>query len=724
MAISIVEKVLGTTNPYTTNYLDETLRLTKSIIVKSSNEASTYNDYVRLKHKKIVDRLDKKSWRYYKHLDGEYHEVDVPMVVISRDNREEITLTKDTLDLHIETKLELCKFGAFYDEVINKYPEQELLLKSMMAFSDRIDINELINLEDWEIVCYNKNLVERQESDLIYRLQERITNYSVRAMITNYSVGNNMFMATLIPRLYNFIMLQLLGIRLANAKSSRVHSFHMLSYFSSHHGLDKYYEYMDDYQRLFLYRNLLYLDRHAGSNETFDLLVDKLFTRRRISAVNYVYHQANELRDDLATDYFYKQNLLNNANFVYDVSNFDVYDLADKEIRILANNKKEYDFNIKDIDFKMTNSLNNSVMTKDIEINLRDHTNEVKYKLLGILLDYWAVTTHWEYNNALVEFVNPVTGEDHELLAKDGFKLFCVLVHYAAGLKIKTIPDYHAWRVFKKKMPSLDFIYGKMQRNDYDVKKLLELLRVRTPMYKYIDTKRALRSFIEAVYRFELGVWIITGSTGELYNKSDINAGFEAMHQPVVCKNDDEDVSKFLERIGLEDIEEYSMLQCEDLLGIVINAASDNALELSENNRLTQEAMTAIFSKFKSYTTQILSDYHSSNRTLANLIPPSYSTERTNSCGIITHDLGPELNCTDAVSLGLHVVRLGEEVESSAGSLNIHEVNVEDNINIIINKRNYLGHVDTHSCITMDQTHYTPPVITKLDFYRIFGIEG
>lgn len=88
MATPIIEKVLGTTNPYATNYIDATIKLTKSFVIHSAREARLFNEYVRYKYGKKVNTYDQKTWRYYKHLAGEYHEVDTPMYVISRDNGE------------------------------------------------------------------------------------------------------------------------------------------------------------------------------------------------------------------------------------------------------------------------------------------------------------------------------------------------------------------------------------------------------------------------------------------------------------------------------------------------------------------------------------------------------------------------------------------------------------------------------------------------------------
>ena len=110
-------------------------------------------------------------------------------------------------------------------------------------------------------------------------------------------------MASLFQVLYHFILTSLIAIRLTNAKTQLAHSYHVLSYLASHHGLDRHYLFMTKSQRLFLYRNLLYLDNHSGRQHVFKLLIDKIFTDKRVSVVNYRSLQRNQTNSDSYIDY-------------------------------------------------------------------------------------------------------------------------------------------------------------------------------------------------------------------------------------------------------------------------------------------------------------------------------------------------------------------------------------------------------------------------------------
>lgn len=708
MAVSIIEKVLGTANPYSSNYLDVTMRLTKSIIVHHSYEAKTYNDLVVIKYRKIPDEYKKETWRYYKHLAGEYHEVDVPMKVISRDNRREIILTKETMEVHIETRESLCQFGAFYDEVVKNYPEQELLLKSIISTSERPKVSELIKFKEWQIVGYSNELVEPQETDLILRLQQRIDNFSIKNLITNYTLADNLFMASLYCQLYNFIYLSILGLRLSNVKTSRVHSYHLLNYFASHHGLDSSYAYIDDYQRMFLYRNLKYLDSHAGSNDTFKTIVEKFFDRKRVIITNYEYKQINDLRGDRTTEYGYKQKLLNNIPFVFNDVTYTPEELADKEITILPKNKKEYEYNFDDIDFRMSNSLTASTQTKDLEITLRDVSNDVKHKLIDILVDYWGVTNELGYNETIVNFLDPISGKEMMLDSVDAYKLYFVALIIGYGLDVDVIPDVEVWRAFKEDFPDDEWLFKRIQKRWPLPEKEISEISVQAPRYVTMTTRRSFRRYIERVYRFELGMWIYLGSTGELMSRYDIERGFEDLHKPYLVRNNDEKIDDFLKRIELLDLKKYTEDQCNELATIILNRASDDILEDNEINRLTQEAVVHIFSKFKSYSTQILNDFSSYESKLLGLVAPYYTISRWDHNSEYYINIPPELRCSHFKEGSSYEIREDKTILDHYGEGNFWDVPDVEDIDVEYSIVSYYNGIDDGVCISLDEELSTP----------------
>jgi len=138
MSISITERILSSNKFYTDKYLKDTLNLTKSILITNSKEATLYNEYIENNYTQhSIDYTDKTTWRYYKHLSAQYHSLDTPITLISIDNGETIILSPESLLLHRITHTELLKYDLFYKETVDRYPEQELYIRSTISTSQK-----------------------------------------------------------------------------------------------------------------------------------------------------------------------------------------------------------------------------------------------------------------------------------------------------------------------------------------------------------------------------------------------------------------------------------------------------------------------------------------------------------------------------------------------------------------------------------------------------------
>lgn len=724
MAISIVEKILGTTNPYVSTYIEDNIRLIRSIVVKNNYEADTFNLYVNFKYGKFVDQHNKRSWRYYKHLMGEYHEVDRPMKVISRDNREEIVLTRETMSNHLETRASLNEYGAFYDSVVKEYPDQELLLRTILSNSKIMTFDEIESAPCWKIISYNGDLIEKQETDVIPRLEENLLNFVVKNAIGNYVLVDNMFLAVLFTVVYNHMLLTLFNIRISNSKTSRVHSHYLTLYLASHHSLDKVYDHIDEHQRMWLYRNLKYLDSHAGSNKTLGKLVDNLFDHKRIMLTNYTYYQIDELDETQMVKYGYKQILLNKQPLVHDKNLYDVNALAQKESKILDNNRKEYQFNKSEIDFHMKNSLDSKAFTKDLEITLIDSTNEVKHKLSDILIEYWATTVALGYNEVSVVFVDPIEGKDLNMSSKDGFKLFMYLMIRSVGLTPMYIPDYDVWRAFKDPIPKQDYFMKKVQHKWSLVEKEVEDIRVKVPPYRFMDTRRNFRRYVESVYNLELGMWIYLGSSSELVYHADINEAFESMHTSYIVKNDEETVDSFLSRIDSKNLVGYTKEQIDELLAKLIDHVGDGILEANDINRLIQEAITTIFKCFKSYSTQTLSDFTINDPTLLNLDITRLTLNKWGFGYNIIYDTGRDFNCITNKEGVRYRIDYDWKLDFSNVERNRYRIRTDNDLLVKASIKNKASGVEgiTRMCVveelTTPDTILTPDDLKKYDLLR------
>uniref|UniRef100_UPI0037C0A796 hypothetical protein n=1 Tax=Flavobacterium sp. TaxID=239 RepID=UPI0037C0A796 len=227
MGTNIIQRVLGTNSFYTETYIQDSINFVKSIVFVTSTEADGYNQLISMRYPEHQIQADKTTWRYYKHLQGQLHELDKPVAAVSVDNGTNIQLTRSSLVTHRKTRLEILKFGLYYDNLVKAYPEQELYIRCLVLDLLHTDINAIIELENFTLVACNKAYIEENEDDLLNDLQTRINNYKSIWLLPYYALVDNLFLASQFHIFYNFLLTNLLGIRLANDKTVRAHSYHI-----------------------------------------------------------------------------------------------------------------------------------------------------------------------------------------------------------------------------------------------------------------------------------------------------------------------------------------------------------------------------------------------------------------------------------------------------------------------------------------------------------------
>lgn len=632
MAISITEKILQSNRFYSDKYLKDTIDLTKSIVIVNSKEAELYNDYIELTHPSfIIDTGDRATWRYYLHLSARYHPLDTPISIISIDNGLPIQLTREILQIHRGTHSELLKFDRYYKEVVDQYPDLELYIRSTIATTPIPDIQTIINSPDYKIIHHNTNLVETNEEDLIWCLQERIDNYKPTRLLHYYSLSDTLYMASLYHILYTYILTSILAIRLQNVKTIKAHSYHILNFLASHHKLDIYYRHLTKKQSLFLYRNLLYLDNHSGLNGTFETLIERLFTERNVSVVNYTFNQQNETTDADYMEYVFNQRLLNKANLVHSVKDFSLDEVLDKELIMAPDNTKEKKYNTPDIDFDYKNVLSSTFFSKDIEALIVDATDAVKHKLIPTLIDYWAYLLKTSRMTYIVTIINPLTNTPIRLGTSDLFKLFVILLFKIQRQEILEFPQYQIQRVYKDPLPTRQELLSKFYLPFFYHRPLIDEILFLTPKYTSIITPFQYEQYLRSVYRHNIALWLLVSNTSDVHDAGQIDNLIENMHQSAIYEFNDETVTEFLQRIGLEDISNYPHEAIETISYSILNGVFNNNLEFLNSNKYLQKALISVFRNFNSYTIQVIDDYKSSSPILAGPAEPrvNHTTQDT-----------------------------------------------------------------------------------------------
>lgn len=616
---NIVTQVLGNNSFYTEAYIKDTINFSKSIVFVNGNEAKSYNELISIRYPSYILPEQKSTWRYYKHLMGELHELDKQVSVVSVDNGTTILLSRTTLAIHRKTRSELLKFGLYYDEVVKKYPEQELYIRCIALDPFYSSVSDILALEDFTITHCNSVYIEENEDDLIKDLQTRIINYKSIWLLPYYGLLDNLFLAAQYAIFYNFLVTTILAIRLENDKTMRAHSFHIRMYLASHHGLDKHLLFLNKKQQLFLYRNMLYLNNHSGKNHVFQKLIDILFTERDISVINYIFNQRGSFDLTRRVEYVYNQKLLNSKDMIYRDFDYSLSDVGAKEIPLAPGNKKEYDFNFEHIDNKNKYSMFSSLLTKDLETILMDETDSVRYKLLDILTDYWAYLAKHDQVNFLSDITDPVTNITTRLNAKDLFKFYVICLHAKSGIKLNEFPQYRIKRVFRAVQPTPEQIQKRFYDKRLEYTDYINEIQSCIPIYPTILTSFQFSEFITTVYRLNIGLWTLLSNYGDIDTEGQMRLAIDTMHQTEVYEFNDETVTQFLSRTGIVDPREYSEEVLTGYIFNVLDTVFDNRLSFLNRLQKLQQALTDIFFKFNSYTVQLINNYYSGGHILAGI---------------------------------------------------------------------------------------------------------
>ena len=437
-------------------YINQTLQLAETIVIKSSYTAEALNVWVQWKQQAAGDftPLDPEptTWKYYRNLAGEYHSTDRVMTVVSMDTLDEILFTKENLQIHRATARAYQYGTRQYTELVAKYPDQEQLILGILYPTD---IQRAVLAKDGEILSHPPGLVEDNEYTLINRLQKWVDHYKQRWYIPGFQYTDELYAATMLGQMYLLLVQAILVERLAACNTNEAHSFHIRQYLGSHGYLDTYMDTLTKKQALYFYRNIAYIERHAGKNRTFETLTEHIMTERSIPLAEYTMkHDVREQHETLYPEVVFRKRQLNMGIVLPENNGITVEAMLSKEQPLALANRLEPEETARQIRTTMENSPSNVVATKALESSMVDETNSSPWILSETLFNHWLYLSSQDLYVAYVSVTNPQTGEQLPLTAKEAF----ILAMYAFGQSIQlpfdTIPLAYASRV--QRLPSID----------------------------------------------------------------------------------------------------------------------------------------------------------------------------------------------------------------------------------------------------------------------------
>lgn len=578
-----------------------------TVVVKLDTTIDMINQFIKLKYgEDSIDINDKTTWKWYQNVCGDYHFSDTMMLVRSLDTQEEIPFTKTSLDEHPSTR-EAYQFGTRYCRLLmEQYPEQESLILGILYPAK---MEEVIAAEDGDVVSYPTHLVESQEETLITELSDFIKRDLARWRVEAFAYTHTLYLTAESARLYAILLPKILNLRLARCKTHEAHTFHIRMYLASHGRLDRFLPYMTLRQALFLYRNIDYLEKHAGNIDNFHWLIERLLTERNIPIGEYSIRHLDQFREDYRTNYLMRKRPINTQYNIPEKDFFSLDELLQKEYVTAPHNEIYSRYNRDRIDIAITNSPSSVVQTKDLESSMVDRTDSRPYRLEDVLIDHWAfLCQHGSYRKVYVTHKDVMTGELISLSTKDAFIYFMYALGYYAGEILEKIPSWYASKIVRNPRPTVDSLVKNIPMAHIPQSNLAQTLLNRFIRYENTNSRLKFYQWSRRVYHQYLEhVGIISNcqspiSRGAVKMMCDrLTMGFD-----VVFDETGMDYASWLGQKGLS-LESYSRDDVGKLIKNLIEGSTGHRVDETKLLKNIQRAMLGILKQLSSYSIQLIS---------------------------------------------------------------------------------------------------------------------
>jgi hypothetical protein len=438
-------------------YLTGILNLVGTMVVKSEVCALAINNWLGINQVE-ADSAKPETWKYYMNMAGLYHSTDERMFTKSLDTAELIEFTTANLKEHRNTRREYTYRSRYYNELVERFPEQAGLINGIL---NPVDIRTAIAAKDHTILYYDQSLVETSEVDLIHNLQLWINGLYNRWDVPDYSYTESLFTAAQLGLLYAMMPKQIINLRLDNCKTDRAHSFHIKQYLTSFGRLDPYVDFLTAKQRLFFYRNIRYLNHNSGKTETFKTLTEKVLTDRFFPLAEYTIRNNSEsIVEDLYPSVELRRTSINGLKSALGLDIKTVKEVLDLQQGLARINTEIQGAAEGDIVRMMKNSLSSELETKVLESNVLDKTDAEPFTLSDVIFNHWIYFAATGRYKSIFAVTNPSTGEDMFLSSKDMFVLWIYAYNKARGATLLNVPNIVAKRVKRNPLPTFAELRG------------------------------------------------------------------------------------------------------------------------------------------------------------------------------------------------------------------------------------------------------------------------
>ena len=717
-------------NNHISTYVADVIKLAKTIVLKSEESADRVNSLIQLKYGGDAVKLDQPlTWKYYLNIAGEYHPTDTKMSIVSLDTMQEIEFNKANLVIHAATRNAYQYGSRYYFSLLSRYPQQEQLILGILY---PCDIDTAIAAENGTILAYPKELVEDREITLIEDLDQWTRAYMSRWHVRAFCLTDALYPASQLAVLYLNMVPKILNLRTARCKTSEAHSFHIRQYLASHGRLDRYMDYMTLKQQLFFYRNICYIERHAGRNATFTWLIEKLLSDRQIPIADYSARHTGTFDSVYYPDYRFRKRPLNTQYNVPEKDYFNLPEILDKEAPLAPGNQLYSSLYEDKIDKLFKNSVSSVVQTKLLESTMLDYTDAVPHKLSDVLLNEWGHLSANGYYRVTAEFKDPSTGHMRTLFTDEAFVYMVYLIMKQTGVTLEKVVPYKVDHVNLFTRPTVDVLKDIVDMryfSQYDSPEHLipDWIVNKQPIVKEAFSKENFFNYALNVFNVGLEQWYLAART----EHKDRRAYVENMAERMYC---DEVIhfpwegTPYAQWLADHDIDDYAYSHSEltELVGNIVNSATGYSIDPKYLIKNVQKAMLDTLTQLSSYSIQIVGNINDQPITIINWPAVRIGDIETTALDevyvpVCTEILSADGESSDTVDLELDEYAHMEVIEERS--------NEDDSLNLDVTITYTVEHLPDDGgdlniaaySITSDYAGRDEKVMQK---YGIIGMEG
>lgn len=602
-------------NKHYSLYIDSALELAETIVLKSALEADTINEWVILNNGvSSVDYSDKTTWKYYKNICGEYHTTDDLIYITSLDTIGTIAFTKANLAQHPVTKEAYRYNSRYYRELLLENPDREQLIFGVLHPAV---MSEAISAKDGTILSFPKYLVEENEISFIYKLQGWIFNWLFRWYNIQFNNNHSHYYTATKGVLHLCIVGEILSLRLRACRTDEVHSFHVREYLTSHNGLDVYLDYMTRKQALFFYRNIAYIERNSGKQDTFKWLVEKVLSDRGIPLSQFsMRHDVSKLPTEYYPDIVFRKSAVNNVYSQQDMqeTNYGLTTILEKEVPLAAYNRKYVDEYSQPIENLFIDSSSNVVQTKMLESSMLDYTDSTPYTLQDIGFNHWVYFSQAGLYTAYVRIPHPKTGTEVVITAKEAVIYYMYLYMKVVDFGYQDIPNFGAMRVVKHPYPTVTEMMTVVNTAQIPVSKAQEILDT-LPSVGTMVSIAAFTNTMLSLYEAAQTQIVIVASEERHFLRGMTHNLTNSLYQDVILDftgGASVNYNDWLDSKALPGAE-LTAAECYDLYKVVYESATGISLKSTAALAALQKAMIGIMTQLSSYSIQFLTQINSAS---------------------------------------------------------------------------------------------------------------